>query len=101
MFNWINKSRKKNLVLASIILVSLTLITASIQRSPKPFFLETVFIWMVAPFQNFFSNMVNSVEDVTKWIAEGARFVLYMSDARAMVEGFRKDFGAIQKQVAD
>ena len=64
MFNWINKSRKKNLVLASIILVSLTLMTASIKRSPKPFFLETVFIWMVAPFQNIFANMVNSVEDV-------------------------------------
>ena len=43
---------------------------------------------------------LNSVEDVTKWINEGARFVLYMSDARAMIEGFRKDFGAIRQQVA-
>ncbi len=64
MFTWINKSRKKNLVLASIILVSLALMTASIKRSPKPFFLETVFVWIVSPFQNFFANMVNSVEDV-------------------------------------
>ncbi|MCH8209257.1 MAG: rod shape-determining protein MreC [Nitrospinae bacterium] len=38
--------------------------TASIKSSPKPFFLETVFIWIVSPFQNFFTNMVNSVEDV-------------------------------------
>lgn len=44
---------------------------------------------------------LNSVEDVTKWVNEGVRFVLYMSDARAMVEGFRKDFDAIQHQVAD
>lgn len=64
MFNWITKSRKKYLVLASIILVSLALITASIKRSPKPFFLETVVVWIVSPFQTFFASMVNSVEDV-------------------------------------
>lgn len=44
---------------------------------------------------------LNSIEDVTKWVNEGARFVLYMSDASAMVKGLRKDFEAIQQQVID
>ena len=44
---------------------------------------------------------LNSVEDVAKWVNEGARFVLYMSDAWAMVKAFQTDFEAIQQQVND
>ena len=32
-----------------------------------------------------------------KWLREGARFVLYSSDARTMHNGFRNEFGAIKK----
>ena len=32
-----------------------------------------------------------------KWLREGARFVLHISDARAMHNGFREEFGAIKK----
>ncbi len=35
-----------------------------------------------------------------KWLKEGARFVLYSSDARTMHNGFRDEFGAI-KQVGE
>ena len=35
-----------------------------------------------------------------KWLREGARFVLYSSDARTMHNGFREEFGAI-KSVGD
>ncbi len=35
-----------------------------------------------------------------KWLREGARFVLYSSDARTMHNGFRQEFGAI-KSVGD
>ncbi len=31
-----------------------------------------------------------------KWLKEGARFVLYSSDARTMHNGFREEFGAIK-----
>ncbi len=31
-----------------------------------------------------------------KWLKEGARFVLYSSDARTMHNGFREEFGAIR-----
>lgn len=44
---------------------------------------------------------LNTIEDVTKWVNEGARFVLYMSDAWAMVRALKKDFEAIQQQVVD
>ena len=44
---------------------------------------------------------LNSVEDVTKWVNEGARFILYMSDAWAMVKGLQKDFEAIKQHVLD
>ena len=32
-----------------------------------------------------------------KWLSEGARFVLYSSDARTMHNGFRDEFGAIKE----
>ena len=37
-----------------------------------------------------------TVEMTQKWLREGARFVLYSSDARTMHNGFREDFGAIK-----
>ncbi len=41
-----------------------------------------------------------TIELSTKWLREGARFVLYSSDARTMHNGFRSEFGAI-KQVGE
>lgn len=38
-----------------------------------------------------------SVELTIKWLREGARFVLYSTDARTMHNGFRQEFGAIRK----
>ena len=32
-----------------------------------------------------------------KWLKEGARFVLYSSDARAMHNGYREEFGQIKE----
>ena len=37
-----------------------------------------------------------TVDLSTKWLREGARFVLYSSDARTMHNGFRDEFGRIQ-----
>ena len=37
-----------------------------------------------------------TVELTQRWLREGARFVLYSSDARTMHNGFREDFGAIK-----
>ena len=37
-----------------------------------------------------------TVELTTKWMREGARFVLHTSDSRAMHSGFRADFSAIK-----
>ena len=37
-----------------------------------------------------------TVDLSTKWLREGARFVLYSSDARTMHNGFRNEFGRIQ-----
>ena len=36
-----------------------------------------------------------------KWLREGARFVLYSTDFRAMHNGFREEFGAIKKVGAE
>ena len=36
-----------------------------------------------------------------KWLTEGARFVLYSSDARTMHNGFREEFGAIKSVGAE
>ena len=38
----------------------------------------------------------SNVEMTTKWLKEGARFVLHTSDAGAMHSGFREEFGAIR-----
>ena len=40
---------------------------------------------------------LHSVPLTTKWIQEGVRFVLHITDTRAMHEGFRSDFEAIRK----
>ena len=37
-----------------------------------------------------------TVELTTKWLEEGARFVLYSSDARTMHNGIREEFGQIK-----
>ena len=37
-----------------------------------------------------------TVQLTQKWLREGARFVLYSSDARAMHNGYRKEFGEIR-----
>ena len=37
-----------------------------------------------------------TVELTTKWLAEGARFVLYSSDARSMHNAYRDEFGTIK-----
>ena len=37
-----------------------------------------------------------TVELTTKWLAEGARFVLYSSDARSMHNAYREEFGTIK-----
>ena len=37
-----------------------------------------------------------TVDLSTKWLREGARFVLYSSDARTMHNGFSNEFGRIQ-----
>ena len=38
-----------------------------------------------------------TIELSTKWLREGARFVLYSSDVRTMHNGFRAEFGAIKE----
>jgi 4-hydroxy-2-oxoheptanedioate aldolase len=40
---------------------------------------------------------LHSVAATTKWMKEGVRFVLHITDTRAMHEGFRNDFEAIRK----
>ena len=40
---------------------------------------------------------LHSVALTTKWIQEGVRFVLHITDTRAMHEGFRNDFEVIRK----
>lgn len=42
-----------------------------------------------------------SVALSVKWLKEGARFVLYSSDARTMHNGFREEFGQIQAAGAE
>ena len=37
-----------------------------------------------------------TVQLTQKWLREGARFVLYSSDARTMHNGYRKEFGEIR-----
>lgn len=38
--------------------------TVNIQRSSKPFFLETFVVWIVSPVQNFFTNTVAAIDGV-------------------------------------
>ena len=42
-----------------------------------------------------------TVELTTKWLKEGARFVLYSSDARSMHNAYRDEFGAIKAAGAE
>ena len=42
-----------------------------------------------------------TVELTTKWLQEGARFVLYSSDARSMHNAYRDEFGAIKAAGAE
>ncbi len=42
-----------------------------------------------------------TVELTTKWLREGARFVLHSSDVRRMHAGYRADFGAIKEAAAE
>ena len=42
-----------------------------------------------------------TVELTTKWLAEGARFVLYSSDARSMHNAYRVEFGTIKSVGAE
>ena len=42
-----------------------------------------------------------TVQLTTKWLREGARFVLHITDSRAMHSGFRADFDAIKKVGAE
>ncbi len=43
----------------------------------------------------------HTVELTTKWLREGARFVLHSSDVRQMHAGYRADFGAIKAVAAE
>lgn len=40
---------------------------------------------------------LHSVATTTRWMKEGVRFVLHITDTRAMQQGFRNDFEAIRK----
>lgn len=42
---------------------------------------------------------LNSVEAVTRWVDEGARFVLFMSDTQALAESFRRNLETIKSRV--
>ena len=42
-----------------------------------------------------------TVELITRWLREGARFVLYSSDVGQMHNGFRNDFGRIKEVGAE
>lgn len=44
---------------------------------------------------------LHSVEAVTKWVNQGARFVLYTSDTRIVQKSFSQDFEAIRRRVGD
>ncbi|HEX9924463.1 MAG TPA: aldolase/citrate lyase family protein [Anaerolineae bacterium] len=43
---------------------------------------------------------LNSVEAVTKWVKEGARFVLFMSDTQALAESFRRNLETIKSRMS-
>ena len=63
MFKRTSDRRKNIIILALIFLVSLALMTFNVKRSEKPFFLESVVLWIVSPVQNFFTSIVDTTTD--------------------------------------
>jgi rod shape-determining protein MreC len=64
MFKGTSDRRKSIIILAFIFLISLALMTLNFKRSEKPFFFESVVLWIVSPVQNFFTSIVDSTTDV-------------------------------------
>lgn len=44
---------------------------------------------------------LSTADSVIKWVKEGARFVLYRSDTRAMIAGYSQGLNSIRKRVAE
>ena len=63
MFKGSTDRRKNIFILALIFLISLALMTLNLKRSEKPFFFESVVLWVVSPVQNFFTTIVDSTSD--------------------------------------
>jgi rod shape-determining protein MreC len=64
MFKRTSDRRRNIIILAFIFLISLALMTLNLKRSEKPFFFESVVLWVVSPVQNFFTSIVDSTTDI-------------------------------------
>jgi len=91
VFNRASAGKKNVIILASIILACFALMTVNIKRSPKPFFLESVFIWIISPAQNLFTEMADSAASVVN-------HYLLTADVSRENEALKKKIGALLKE---
>lgn len=91
MFNRASAGKKNVIILASIILACFALMTVNIKRSPKPFFLESVFIWIISPAQNLFTEMADSAASVVN-------HYLLTADVSRENEALKKKIDALLKE---
>lgn len=91
VFKKVSGGRKNNIILASIFLVSFALMTVNIKRSPKPYFLESVFVWIISPVQNLFTDMVGAVTDTVN-------HYLFLGNVSRENEALSKQVAALLKE---
>lgn len=58
------KGKRLIILLSLLLLFSLALMTINIKREQGPFFFESLVIWVISPFQTFFTETVSSISNV-------------------------------------
>ncbi|GJL77720.1 MAG: rod shape-determining protein MreC [Nitrospinaceae bacterium] len=58
------KGKRLITLLSLLLLVSLALMTLNIKREKGPFFFESLVVWVISPFQTFFTQTVSSISNV-------------------------------------
>ena len=91
MFKKVSAGRKRIIIFATIFLVCFALMTVNFQRSPKPFFLESIIVWIISPVQNLITEMVDSVDSVVS-------HYFLLGNVSSENETLRKEIDALLKE---